>query len=157
MKEEKLFTVVFIIKENKILLGMKKRGFGNGKYNGFGGKVEKNESIIDAAKRELKEECGIEVNELKQHGIIKFEFETKYEQIMVVHVFVGKEYQGEITESEEMKPEWFQISDIPYDKMWKDDEYWLPELIKGNNFKGYFLFHDESKIVKHELKILKEI
>jgi 8-oxo-dGTP pyrophosphatase MutT (NUDIX family) len=38
---------------------MKKRGFGHGKYNGFGGKVEKSETISQAAIREMYEESGI--------------------------------------------------------------------------------------------------
>lgn len=157
MKEEKHFTVVFIIKENKILLGMKKRGFGMGKYNGFGGKIEKSETILEAAERELKEECGIEAIDLKKYGILNFEFETKYDNIMVVHVFKANDYKGEIKESEEMRPEWFNLNEIPYNNMWKDDEYWLPELLKENFFKGSFLFHDDSLIVKYNLDILKEI
>jgi len=47
----KRFTLVFVVKGGEILLGMKKRGFGKGKWNGFGGKVEKNESIPAAAQR----------------------------------------------------------------------------------------------------------
>lgn len=43
-----------------VLLGLKKRGFGTGKWNGFGGKVEANENIRQAAVREMKEEAGIE-------------------------------------------------------------------------------------------------
>jgi 8-oxo-dGTP diphosphatase/2-hydroxy-dATP diphosphatase len=38
---------------------MKKRGFGKGKWNGFGGKVEEGECIEDSAIRELEEECGL--------------------------------------------------------------------------------------------------
>jgi 8-oxo-dGTP pyrophosphatase MutT (NUDIX family) len=38
---------------------MKKRGFGNGKYNGFGGKVENGETIQQAAIRETIEESGL--------------------------------------------------------------------------------------------------
>lgn len=59
-KKTKLFTLMLISNNEQILLGMKKRGFGMGKYNGFGGKVEAAESIIDAAIRETKEECGVE-------------------------------------------------------------------------------------------------
>lgn len=47
----KLLTLVMIMKDNKLLLGMKKRGFGKGRWNGFGGKVQENETILDAAKR----------------------------------------------------------------------------------------------------------
>lgn len=46
-----------------VLLGLKKRGFGTGKWNGFGGKVEPGETIRQAAIREMKEEAGIESGE----------------------------------------------------------------------------------------------
>lgn len=46
-KKTKLFTLMFLANsEGKLLLGMKKRGFGSGKYNGFGGKVEKGETVM---------------------------------------------------------------------------------------------------------------
>lgn len=41
-------TVIYVIQNDKILLGYKKRGFGMGKWNGFGGKVEPNETIVEA-------------------------------------------------------------------------------------------------------------
>ncbi len=41
---------------SEILLGEKKKGFGFGKCIAFGGKVEINESIEQAAIRELEEE-----------------------------------------------------------------------------------------------------
>ena len=73
-KPEKDYTLVFCVKRENgdfdhndldytknslILLGMKKRGFGTGKWNGFGGKVEAGESNEQAALRELKEESSI--------------------------------------------------------------------------------------------------
>ena len=48
--KKKTFTLLFLQIKSKILLGMKKRGFGMGKYNGFGGKVEE-ELVEEAAKR----------------------------------------------------------------------------------------------------------
>jgi 8-oxo-dGTP pyrophosphatase MutT (NUDIX family) len=53
---EKEYTLVFCRRlgqngSREILLGMKKRGFGAGKWNGFGGKLEENESNEAAAKR----------------------------------------------------------------------------------------------------------
>jgi len=35
-----------------------------------------------------------------------------------------------VKETEEMKPEWFSIDEIPYDKMWDDDSYWMPRILK---------------------------
>ena len=51
MKEEKDYTLLFVRKDDEILLGMKKRGFGTGKWNGFGGKIEAGETIEQAAVR----------------------------------------------------------------------------------------------------------
>jgi 8-oxo-dGTP diphosphatase len=43
----------------EVLLGLKKRGFGAGKYAGFGGSVEAGETVIQAAIRELQTEFEI--------------------------------------------------------------------------------------------------
>ncbi len=42
------------------------------------------------------------------------------------HIFEVQNYSGEIVESEEMEPKWFEIENMPYDKMWKADEFWHP-------------------------------
>lgn len=51
MLSSKLLTLVLVVQPGKVLLGMKKRGFGAGKWNGFGGKVQPGETIEDAARR----------------------------------------------------------------------------------------------------------
>lgn len=51
MVANKLLTLVLIREPSQILLGLKKYGFGRGKWNGFGGKVEQGETILDGAKR----------------------------------------------------------------------------------------------------------
>ena len=56
----KILTLCIINRGNEVLLGMKKKGFGQGKWNGFGGKVMPHEEIEDAARREVFEEAGIE-------------------------------------------------------------------------------------------------
>ena len=60
-KMKRILTLCIIYQDRKILLGMKKRGFGVGKWNGFGGHVEEAESIEEAAKREVFEEAGLKV------------------------------------------------------------------------------------------------
>ena len=47
----KVYTLVFLNQNEQVLLGLKKRGFGEGRWNGFGGKVEEGETIFEAAKR----------------------------------------------------------------------------------------------------------
>ena len=47
----KLLTLLFVLKPGQVLLGLKKRGFGEGRWNGFGGKVQPDEAIEEAAIR----------------------------------------------------------------------------------------------------------
>lgn len=51
MLSSKLLTLVMVVQPGRVLLGMKKRGFGAGRWNGFGGKVQAGETIEDAARR----------------------------------------------------------------------------------------------------------
>lgn len=144
-------------KDGKLLLGMKKRGFGAGRWNGFGGKLNPGESITDAALREIKEEVGITALDLEERGVIQFEFEND-PKVLEVHIFSVTKYTGEPAESEEMRPQWFDFDKIPYEQMWSDDIYWIPLLLQGKKFKGVFHFDKPStaeysaKILKHDLK-----
>ncbi|KAJ6623368.1 Oxidized purine nucleoside triphosphate hydrolase [Pseudolycoriella hygida] len=156
-KPKKLFTLVFVYDDHKrrLLLGLKKRGFGSGKYNGFGGKVEANESIKNAAIRELSEECGLNVREtavelgdgcddngLTFSGINFFNF-VDNPIVFEVHIFkvAYSNVKGIVTESDEMRPQWFGYDEIPYDQMWPDDRHWFPSLFKKDvTFTGCYVF-----------------
>ncbi|KAM4698490.1 oxidized purine nucleoside triphosphate hydrolase isoform 1-T2 [Rhinophrynus dorsalis] len=156
MFTSKLLTLVLVVQPPKILLGMKKRGFGVGRWNGFGGKVQNGETIEDAAKRELWEESGLTVESLQKMGQIKFEFVGNTE-LLDVHVFRADTYTGEPTESEEMRPEWFDLENIPYDGMWPDDTYWLPLLLQKKKFTAYFKFQGHDTILDYTLEQIEDI
>ena len=147
-------TLAFIIKGNEILLAMKKRGFGAGLWNGYGGKLKDGESIYDAAKREVKEEIDIDVKSMKKVGVLNLYFEgDKPDWNQQVHVFLIQEYNGEPKESEEMLPKWFKINEIPYDKMWEDDKFWLPKVIEGHSVYGRFLFGADNKLKEKHVEL----
>jgi 8-oxo-dGTP diphosphatase/2-hydroxy-dATP diphosphatase len=133
---------MYIIKDNKILLGLKRRGFGANKWNGFGGKLKENETITEAALRECIEECGLTPTNYYKIGII--DFIDSYQ--MVDHVYICLDFVGEVIETEEMSPKWFNIDEIPYDKMWIDDKYWLPLLIQEHKFKAKFIFSENTDV-----------
>ena len=151
---KKILTLCIVVKENKILLGMKKRGFGAGRWNGFGGKVEEGETIESAAKREILEECRITPTSIEKVGFIDFKFQND-PKILETHIYCVNEFEGVPSETEEMKPEWFDIDKIPYDKMWSDDIFWLPLLLKKKKFKGEFLF-DRPSDPEYSAKIIKQ-
>lgn len=149
-QDKKILTLCFIVEPPKILLAMKKRGFGAGRWNGLGGKVAADETIEAAARRELHEEIGVTAQKMTQQGIIEFEWQNK-PGILQVHVFRVDRYTGTPAESEEMRPQWFDIDAIPYDDMWADDRHWLPLFIAGKKLEGYFLFDDADQILDQRL------
>lgn len=150
---KKILTLCIIQRNDKVLLGMKKRGFGQGRWNGFGGKVKEGESIIDAMNRELFEEVGINTQDFQQLGILDFSWKEKSE-ILRVHIFKAGDFTGEPEESEEMKPEWFHINEIPFQEMWQDDKYWFPLFLENKKFQGKFLFDDADNILDYSLDLV---
>lgn len=149
-------TLCFLLRETsvgqEVLLAMKKRGFGQGKWNGVGGKVD-DESIELAAKRETNEEIGVEIVDPERVAILTFYFTDpefqKWDQ--EVHVFIVRDWKGEPAESEEMKPQWYKYDDVPYDSMWADDEFWLPRVLVGERLKATFTFSDSETIINNEI------
>lgn len=147
---KKILTLCLIRKDDEVLLGMKKRGHGEGRWNGFGGKLLDGESIMDAALRELEEESGLKLLDIEKCGVVTFSYEHVNE-IMEVHVFKGSNFVGEPKETEEMRPQWFGVNEIPFDSMWPDDKHWFPCFLDNKFFKGDFYFSDYDTIREHKI------
>jgi len=147
-------ALCFIFNGDKVLLIYKKKGFGKGKLNGVGGRVEKGESLEETAKREVLEEVNLKVDNLEHVGILEF-YSASPQPDWRVYVFKTHTVEGIPMESEEAKPLWFKIDEIPYDLMWEDSRIWLPLLLKGKKFKGKFWFDKNySKMLKYEIEEL---
>jgi 8-oxo-dGTP diphosphatase len=149
MRHATLCFLVEGVPPTRILLGYKKAGFGDGKFNGFGGKIEESETIEQAAVRELREEIGIEVqtNDLTRAGLLTFEFPAQPQWDHMVYVFLTHRWQGTPQESDEMEPIWFDVDDIPYHQMWADDSHWLPRVLTGETIKGWFRFKKDGETI----------
>jgi len=157
-------TVVFFIKRNyngitDICLAIKKRGFGKGKWNGFGGKVDEitGETVEDGAIREVEEESTIAIPASSLEKVAEIDFRFKdlpkdKDWNQEVHVFLVDTWSGVPRETEEMRPEWYPVLDIPYDSMWTDDIFWLPHVLDGNLIKARFLLSLDEKILKHDVR-----
>ena len=153
---KKVMTLILIHDHPRILLGKKKRGFGVGRWNGFGGKVHEGETIEEAARRELKEEVGIEVADLKKIGINEFGWKHKPDKLEV-HIFKSTSWSGEPIESEEMAPKWFFADEIPFGEMWSDDVYWFPYFMRNRKFRGKYIFDDNDKVLDYSISEVESV
>ena len=143
-------TILFLVREDEILLAMKKRGFGSGLWNGVGGKVEPGESIEQAMVRECQEEIMVTPTKYKQVAIHNFELAKKAKEpskLIEAHTFIATEWEGEPRETEEMAPKWFNVGEIPYEKMWQDDILWLPVVLNGKKLKTHFVFDENDTMI----------
>ena len=151
-------TVCYIIDGKKLFMIKRAEGlFGAGKWSGLGGKIEAGESKEQACVREVYEESGLHVDDLKYHGSLEFRFENTEESI-IVYVFSTTSFRGQLTESPEGILRWIDFDEIPYGKMWDDGRYWLPLLIEGKDFNGEFHFDQQvSKVLDCKLETVEPL
>lgn len=157
MRQTTLLLLVKGTPKTHVLLGYKKTGFGKGKFTGIGGKVEKNETVREAAIREMFEETQISVEEahLTPTGTISFRFPAKTEWDLNIHVFLAQKWSGSPIESEEIRPQWFHIKNLPFQNMWDDAKYWYPKVLAGAQIDAHFVFKsDNETVAKHQIQTL---
>ncbi|MDP4625493.1 MAG: 8-oxo-dGTP diphosphatase [Akkermansiaceae bacterium] len=134
-------TLMFVVKAGRILLIEKKRGHGEGKVNGPGGKIDPGETPLECAVRETEEELHISVKNPRKVAELWFQM-SDYPSILC-HVFIAEEYEGTPTETDEAVPLWTPSDEIPYNRMWEDDRHWLPLVLDGQSLLGKFVFEGE--------------
>jgi 8-oxo-dGTP diphosphatase len=150
MNETTLCLLVQGHPPQKVLLGLKLRGFGAGKYTGFGGKIKAGETAPVAAIREMAEETGVQIHQddLKPMGQLTFLFPFTPAWSQVVHLFLAGRWQGDPVGSEEIEPAWFSLDDIPFDEMWQDAAHWLPRILNGEKLQALFVFREDDEIIR---------
>src|SRR5437867_4401907 len=139
-------NLCFIRKHDRVLLIRKKRGLGAGKINAPGGKLEPGETALDSAIRETREEIGVTPLQIEERGVLRFQFTDGYS--LHCAVFLAADFHGEPIETAEAAPLWFSSDAIPYDEMWEDDRHWLPQVLAGGTFNGWFVFDGEKMLSK---------
>ncbi len=141
-------TLVFVQEPGRVLLIRKKRGLGAGKINGPGGRLEPDETPLEAAIREVREELCVVPTGVEKRGELAFQFTDGY--ALFCHVFSADGCEGEPCETEEAAPIWTPVDAIPYGEMWADDALWMPHMLARRPFAGRFVFDGEI-MLDHEL------
>ncbi len=135
-------TLLFVIRDGRVLLIHKRRGLGAGKINGPGGKVDPGETALECAVRETREELRITATGVAEAGELRFRFVDG--TAIDCRVFTATGYVGEPTETDEAVPLWFAVDAVPFDRMWPDDELWFPHLLAGRRFSGRCVFDGDE-------------
>lgn len=149
-------TLVFLVKDLEVLLGMKKRGLGQGYWNGIGGKIEPGEDEIPAMVRECQEEILVTPKEFQKVAVHEFinKDETGTPFNIIVHAYTCHNWEGHPTETDEMAPKWFHFDKVPYNQMWEDDQFWLPQVLEGKKVIGNFEFDKDNKVLSKKVAVV---
>lgn len=148
-------TLLYVVRGGEILLIHKKRGIGAGKLNGAGGKVDPGESCLEAAVREFEEELRARPVDPLKLGEVGFDVVNG--ESLHIHVFRADAVEGEPAETDEAVPVWTPVDDIPYDRMWEDDRYWLPHLLEGRPFEAFARFDGDRMLECQVTRLRKEV
>ena len=143
-------TLLFVVRDDQVLLIRKKRGIGAGKINGPGGRIDPGETRLECAVRETFEEVGLQALGAREMGRLWFQFVDG----LSIHctVFRADDCEGEMVETPEAKPIWTPVDALPFDEMWDDDRHWLPVLLQGRSFEMWATF-DDDEMLDHRIEV----
>ncbi len=100
----------YLIKDEKVVVTKYKEGNKKiGYYDIPGGKIEEGETPEQTAIREMKEETGLKVRDLKYKGNMIIEYPNR---IFDFDIFIANESEGEPQEFEENTSEWIEINEL---------------------------------------------
>ena len=141
-------TLMFVRRQREVLLIRKKTGLGKGKINGPGGKLKAQETPAECAVRETQEELDIvPINPVPRAELF---FHAIDFPKLLAFVFVADAFEGCPKESAEAMPLWTPMDALPFDQMWADDEFWLPQVLTDQSLKGWFSFVGD-RLIDHEV------
>ena len=149
----KLATICYIKKDKKILMlhrTKKENDMHEGKWVGVGGKLEKGESPEDCAIREVFEETGLQVEELKLRGLLTFPDFNKSED-WYGYLYVIEKFSGEIIDSPEGELKWIEENKIFDLNMWEGDELFLRWMLEDRFFSAKFIYNEKEELENYSV------
>ena len=120
-----------------------------GKYNGLGGKLEPDEDIVAGFKREIREEAGIECEEIQLRGTISWPGFGKHGEDWFGFIFRVDQFSGTpFSENEEGPLGWHRVADLQSLPMWEGDKFFLPLVFDEDPriFHGYMPYENHKPL-----------
>ncbi len=123
-------TLCFVThgEEVLLLLGGAKKRLWAGRYNGLGGHVEPGEDICTSARREVREEAGLEAHDVRLRCVVHADAGDPAAGILFF-VFTAAADEKRVVPSEEGALEWWPVSALPVDRMVEDLPVLLPKVL----------------------------
>jgi 8-oxo-dGTP diphosphatase len=98
-----------------------------GKYNGLGGKLDRDEDVVAGFRREIREEAAIECTDLSLRGTISWPGFGRNGEDWLGFVFLVTGYTGDpLSHNDEGTLEWVDLDGILDLPMWDGDRHFLP-------------------------------
>jgi len=150
----KLATLCYIIdkKQNSTLMihrVKKENDYHRGKWNGLGGKFEPGESPEECAIREIKEESGLTVDNVRLKGLITFPMFDEVDD-WYVFLFVADTFTGKLIDSNEGVLKWIPNEELTKINLWEGDKYFIPWLFGDKFFSAKFIYK-KGEYLNHEV------
>jgi len=146
-----------------IILGLRKKvslNFGQNLIAGIGGKVGDIEKFADetseeAIQREIDEEISVKITKFHKVAEVTFLFPIKPKWNQFVIAYIIEDWEGEPHETDVIRPYKCKVNSLPTNRMWEDNRYWVPKVLKGKHIEATFLYGEDNSTV--EEKIIEEV
>jgi len=125
---------VMILKDGKVLLGMRKKPFAQGQYEFPGGHLEHMESFEECAIREAREECGIEIEDVNFQCLANV---RKYRPRHYVHIGLIADWKSGVPKL--LEPDnnedwdWYDLDHLPT-PLFEPCAIIIDSYLTGNNY-----------------------
>ncbi|CAG9621893.1 NUDIX hydrolase [Sutcliffiella rhizosphaerae] len=142
------YTMCFIKRKDTVLLLLRTKDPNNGKWNGVGGKIEKDETPLASVIRETREESGLIINDMTFRGIVTWNKRTG------MYVYVGNDFEGSLMkDGPEGKLEWKSKEWIvSSSEVVSNIKFFLDELFSKNEpVEHSFMYNSTGNITEYDV------
>jgi 8-oxo-dGTP diphosphatase len=146
-------TLCFVFHGDEVLLlkGAPTKRLWANLYNGIGGHVDSGEDVASAARREIREETGLEVDQLRLRGVVTIDVEPLWG--IGLYVFSAQAGGCQLSPSPDGELAWFPPSDLPVSEVVEDLPTLLQRVISAAPtdppFCAHYCFDSKNQLVAH--------
>ncbi len=153
-------NIIFPLRGDDVLLGIKTRKIGVGLFNGWGGKQEAHQTMLQSCVAEFKKESGLDSREQDFIKVAEVSFYIHKNDGRIVlnqcDIFFIERFTGTPQVTEEMRePTWFPKNKLPWSKMMIDAPFWVPQILAGERMRYQIHYDDDRKNILGSIQSIR--